>query len=205
MIKKLLTYSFLFSLGLFIGLFFLWSSKKSYKTQQIDVITNGIKNVSKLIVTEATYTEVYNYQDIDKYLFETLEFKKKIILLITAKVQVSYDLKKLDVTIDTLQRQVIIKNIPEEEIAIIPDYNYYDFQQSMWNTFNKEELNEVQENSLKQLITAVEISDVKEKAKKQLFKELHNLLNLTEMVNWTLVDDTQEQLFQEVLNHDFKN
>lgn len=203
--KRILQYTIVFSLGICVGLFYLWKSQKSYKTKQIDIISNGIKNVSKLIVTEATYTEVYNYQDIDKYLFETLEFKKKVILLVTAKVQVSYNLKKLDISIDTLQKRVIIHKIPKEEIAVIPDYKYYDFQQSIWNTFSKEELNKIQKNSLDQLITTVELSDVKEKAKKQLFIELNNLFHVTELVSWTLVDQTQEKYLESLHAVDFKN
>lgn len=196
--KSLLKYSAIFSLGLIIGLFFLWKSTKSYKTKQIDIISNGIKNVSKLIVTEANYSEVYNYQDTDKYLFETFEFKKKVILLISAKVQVSYDLKKLDIKIDTLQKKLIINKIPKEELVIIPDYKYYDFQQSMWNTFSKEELNDIQQNSLEQLITTVEISNVKEKARIQLIKELENLLHIAKLVDWEVVDQSEVGLLNEI-------
>jgi len=197
-LKSLLKYSAIFSLGLIIGLFFLWKSTKSYKTKQIDIISNGIKNVSKLIVTEANYSEVYNYQDTDKYLFETFEFKKKVILLISAKVQVSYDLKKLDIKIDTLQKKLIINKIPKEELVIIPDYKYYDFQQSMWNTFSKEELNDIQQNSLEQLITTVEISNVKEKARIQLIKELENLLHIAKLVDWEVVDQSEVGLLNEI-------
>ncbi|HIP49173.1 MAG TPA: DUF4230 domain-containing protein [Lutibacter sp.] len=198
LLKSLLKYSAIFSLGLIIGLFFLWKSTKSYKTKQIDIISNGIKNVSKLIVTEANYSEVYNYQDTDKYLFETFEFKKKVILLISAKVQVSYDLKKLDIKIDTLQKKLIINKIPKEELVIIPDYKYYDFQQSMWNTFSKEELNDIQQNSLEQLITTVEISNVKEKARIQLIKELENLLHIAKLVDWEVVDQSEVGLLNEI-------
>lgn len=203
--KSIIKYSLVFSLGLILGLYFLWRTKNDYKTKQIDIISNGLKNVSKLIVTEENFTEIYNYQDIDKYLFETFEFKKKVILLISAKVQVSYDLKKLDIKIDTLKNQIVINKIPNEEIEIIPTYKYYDFQQSIWNTFTKEELNTIQSNSLEKLITNVKIAKAKNTAKKQLFKELNNLLQITELVNWTLVDNTQEKILDNVLNLEFKN
>lgn len=203
--KSISKYSVIFLIGLFIGLFFLWKSTKSYKTKQIDIISNGIKNVSKLIVTEASFTEIYNYQDTDKYLFETLEFQKKVILLVSAKVQVSYNLKNLEIQIDTLQKQLLVKKIPKEELVIIPDYKYYDFQQSMWNTFSKEELNDIQESSLEQLVTTIEVSNVKKKAKKQLLKELNNLLSLAELVDWTVIDQTQDKYLDRVLAKDFKD
>ena len=203
--KSILKYSFIFFIGLFIGLFFLWKSNKSFQTKQIDIISHGIKNVSKLIVTEASFTEIYNYQDTDKYLFESLEFKKKVILLVTAKIQVSYNLKELEIEVDSLKREIILKKIPEEELTVIPNFKYYDFQQSMWNTFSKEELNEIQQNSLDQLITTVQVSNVKEKAKKQLVKELNNLLKVAALVNWKVVDNTQTQDLESLLNLGFKD
>lgn len=203
--KSILKYSFIFFIGLFIGLFFLWKSNKSFQTKQIDIISHGIKNVSKLIVTEASFTEIYNYQDTDKYLFESLEFKKKVILLVTAKIQVSYNLKELEIEVDSLKREIILKKIPEEELTVIPNFKYYDFQQSMWNTFSKEELNEIQQNSLDQLITTVQVSNVKEKAKKQLVKELNNLLKVAALVNWKVVDNTQTQDLKSLLNLGFKD
>lgn len=203
--KNIFKYSIIFALGLVIGLLLLWKSQNTYRTQQVDIITNGIKNVSKLIVTEASFSEIYNYQDVDKYLFETFEFEKKVILLVNAKVQVSYDLKQLDISIDSLNKKLILKHIPKEELTIIPDFKYYDFQQSMWNTFTKDELNEIQQNSIDKLITTVKVSEVKEKARKRLLKELQNLLNIAKLVDWTIEDQTQEQLLKIDLLPGFKD
>ncbi len=203
--KNIFKYSIIFALGLVIGLLLLWKSQNTYRTQQVDIITNGIKNVSKLIVTEASFSEIYNYQDVDKYLFETFEFEKKVILLVNAKVQVSYDLKQLDISIDSLNKKLILKHIPKEELTIIPDFKYYDFQQSMWNTFTKDELNEIQQNSIDKLITTVKVSEVKERARKRLLKELQNLLNIAKLVDWTIEDQTQEQLLKIDLLPGFKD
>jgi len=151
-----------------------------------------------LIVQEAEYTEIYNYKDATTYFFNQIEFEKKVILLVTAKVQVSYDLKKLEIEMDSVEHKIILKSIPTEELTIIPDYKYYDFQQSVWNTFTKEELNSIQQNSLEQLLQTVAVSDVKLKAKKQLLKELNNLLALAKLVNWSIVDSTKEGLFKNI-------
>jgi hypothetical protein len=184
-----------------IGLPFLWNEKKVNTKQQINIITNGIKNVSKLLVTEASFSEIYNYEDVQNYLFETIEFKKKIILFVNAKVLVSYDLKKLQVEIDSVHHKLLIIHIPKEELNIIPDYKYYDFQQSMWNTFTKEELNKIQEDSLDKLVSAVTISNVKEKAKQQLVKELENLLLIANLLDWKVIDQSDIEILKEI---DFK-
>ena len=190
--KSLIKYIFIFAIGILVGLLLLKKSQHKYRTQQIDIISNGIKNISRLIVTEASYSEIYNYQDAEKYFFETIEFEKKVILLVNAKIQVSYDLKQLEIAIDSTHKKMIITYIPEEELTIIPDFKYYDFQQSMWNTFTKEELNEIQQNSIDKLVTTAEVSEVKLKARKQLLKEIQSLLKLAKLVDWTVEDQTQD-------------
>ena len=192
--KNLFAYIGVFSLGLLIGFYFLWQSNNINQSKQIDVISNGIKNVSKLIVQEAEYTELYNYKEAKTYFFETIEFQKKIILLVTAKVQVSYDLRKLEIEIDSTNKQVILKSIPDQELTIVPSFKYYDLQQSMWNTFTKEDLNKIQKNSLDKLLQTVAVSEVKHKAKKRLVEEINNLLSLAQLVNWKVVDNTNQNI-----------
>ena len=203
--KKIFIYIIVFVLGLVLGLYFLWHTKKDYTSRQIDIITQGIKNVSKLIVTEANYTEVYNYEDANKYFFDNLVFEKKVILLIDAKVQVSYDLRKLQYEIDTLHKRVIIEQIPQEEIQIFPSYKYYDLQQSMWNTFSKQELNAIQKNSYEKLKQHIDISHLKEKAKKRLIAEMQAFIHTASLLDWKVVDasntvmgkeDVLKKLFQ---------
>ena len=196
--KSILKYGVIFFGGLLIGLFFLKKSEKNYQSKQIDIIKNGIKNVSKLIVIEANYSEIYNYKDAQKYFFEYLEFKKQVILLVNAKVLVSYNLKELDIEIDSVQKKILIHYIPNEKLDIIPTFKYYDFQQSVWNTFSKDELNKIQEDSLDKLVNTVLISNVKEKAKQQLVKELENLLDIANLLDWEVIDKSDIGILKEI-------
>ncbi len=203
--KRFFIYSFLFGSGLFVGLFFLWQTKDNYQQEQLDIIVNGIKNVQKLVVTEASFSEIYNYEDADKYLFETVAFEKKVILLVNAKVQVSYDLTKMNIQVDSINKKIIIKKLPKEEVTTIPEFKYYDLQQSMWNTFTKEELNKIQQSSIDKLLDTVEISTVKNQAKKQLLEVLSNLFNITNLVGWEIEDQSQNLLIDKNKLINFKN
>ena len=196
--KSILKYGVIFFGGLLIGLFFLKKSEKNHQSKQIDIIKNGIKNVSKLIVIEANYSEIYNYKDAQKYFFEYLKFKKQVILLVNAKVLVSYNLKELDIEIDSVQKKILIHYIPNEKLDIIPTFKYYDFQQSVWNTFSKDELNKIQEDSLDKLVNTVLISNVKEKAKQQLVKELENLLDIANLLDWEVIDKSDIGILKEI-------
>lgn len=193
--KRFLLYILIFMLGILAALIYFKKSKNNSGSTQIAILQQGIKNVSKLVVSEGNFSEVYSYSDTDKYFFETIDFEKKLTLLVNAKVQVSYDLKALDIEIDSVHKKVILHHIPEEELNIIPDVKYYDFQQSILNTFTKEELNDIQEQALDKLLENAELSLIKTQAKERLVEELQQLLNLSKILGWKVEDQTGKEEF----------
>lgn len=189
----------MFIVGILVGIIFLLKYKKDYRSEQVEIIQNGIKNVSKLVVAEESFTQFYQYTDSDKYLFETLNFDKKVILIVNAKVLVSYDLKKMKIELDSINKKIIIKSIPKEELNIVPTYKYYDFQQSMFNSFTKEELNAVQKSSTEKLMKSLEVSKSKDIAKKRLLEELNQLWSVAKILGWKIEDQSENQLLNNIL------
>ena len=106
--QTIIRYFLVFIIGLLVGLLWLKSSQNKYTSQQTDIIKNGIENVSKLVVVEENYTEYFNYKDADTYLLDLISFEKKTLLLVQAKVLVSYDLRKMDITLDSIHKKIII-------------------------------------------------------------------------------------------------
>jgi len=196
--KRFASYGIVFLLGILLSFLYIKNTKSIGGSEQVTIIKNGIQNVSKLVVTEASYSEIYSYQDVDTYFFESFGFEKKLTLLVNAKVQVSYDLRELEVALDSLNKKLIIKHIPNEIVTVIPDIKYYDFQQSIFNSFSKNDLNEKQQKAMDKLLETIEISDSKTKAKKRLLIELKQLLSLTEIVGWTIEDQTQDNFLRDI-------
>lgn len=196
--NKIIKYIFVFSIGILVALLYFKKEAHKNEKEQIQVMLNEIKNVSKLVVTEASFSEIYNYESAEKYFFETLSFNKKVIVLVNAKVQVSYDLSKMLIETDSLNRKIIIKSIPKEELFIAPDIQYYDFEQSTFNTFTKEELNKINKKSIDKIKETMDVSDLKETAKKQLLSELDKLYNMATLLDWQLIDQTENKL---IINH----
>lgn len=203
--RRLLVYILVFIIGLLVGVVLLQKTKKDYRQEQVEIIQNGIKNVSKLVVAEESFTQFYQYSNADKYLFETLQFDKKVILIVKAKVLVSYDLKKMETEIDSIHKKIIIKKIPQEELTIVPSYQYYDFKQSVFNTFTKEELNAVQKSSVEKMKKSLEVSKSKDIAQKRLIEELNQLWSVAKIMGWTIEDQTQNKLIDSVLKPAFKD
>ena len=198
--NKFFVYILLFLLGLIIGLFLLEKYKKDYRAEQVEIIQNGIINVSKLVVVEETYTEFYSYSDSNKYFFETIGFDKKVILTVSVKVLVSYNLKKMETEIDSVHRKIIIHEIPEPELIIVPNFKYYDLEQSVFNTFTKEELNMIQKSSIDKIRNNLKVAHSKEKAKERLLIELNQLWTVAKIMGWTVEDKTNQLMLDSIFN-----
>jgi len=203
--KSLFAYILFFVIGLLVGVILLQKIKNDYSSEQVEIIQNGIKNVSKLVVAEESFTQFYQYTDSNKYLFETLNFDKKLILIVSAKVLVSYDLQKMETEIDTLKKKIIIKKLPHEELIIVPSFSYYDFQQSIFNSFTKDELNAVQKSSIEKLKKTLQVSKSKAIAKERLLEELRQLWSVAEILGWTIEDKTDNQILAPVFKPTHKD
>ncbi|WP_299709861.1 DUF4230 domain-containing protein [uncultured Tenacibaculum sp.] len=187
---RFLKYIAVFLLGFLIAK--LWYDRKEQKHQkeEIKVMLAGVKNLSKLVVSEGTYSEMYSFSDTKKYFFDYVEFQKKAMLSVNAKVEVGYDLSKLDIQIDSVAKQIVINKIPQEEINISPDIKYFDLQQSKFNTFSNEELNKLSDKAVAMIKETIEFTTQKKEAKTRLFEELSKIYQLSKIYDWAVVDNT---------------
>ena len=66
--KEIIKYGFFLLVGVLIAQ--LWFKKKenNFQKEETQVILHGIENMSKLIVSEGTFSEVDNYQNL-RFLF----------------------------------------------------------------------------------------------------------------------------------------
>ncbi|MGJ8744112.1 DUF4230 domain-containing protein [Polaribacter sp.] len=177
----------------------LWNDKKaeSHKKEEIQVVVQAIKNMSKLVVSSGTFSEVYNYSDSKKYFYDYLSFDKKAIITVNAKVEVGYNLSELEIQIDSIGKKIIINSIPNEEITISPDVKYFDVQQSQFNTFSKDELNTIHQKSIEKIKKTIVVTNLKEKAKTRLFEELSKIYQLSVIYNWQIVDNTSNHYWED--------
>ena len=75
-----------------------WEEKKEKSILQENsmLIQQQINNVSKLIVTEGHFAEVYNYKDSQELFGALITADKKALVVVNAEVLVTYDLTKID-------------------------------------------------------------------------------------------------------------
>ncbi len=151
-----------------------------------DLIQNQFKNVSKLIVTEAKFSQVMTYEDQQKYMMDLLSFKKKAVVIINADATVSYDMSQVEYDIDEVNKVVRITKLPKEEIKLYPEIKLYDVEQSKFNPFQGEDYNKINAKVKEDLLRKIEKSTLKTNAQNRLITELSKILVVTQSLGWKL-------------------
>jgi len=178
--------------------FFAWKyfqqrdDQRDQLIESTDLIEKQIKNVGKLVVTEGNFAQVFSYNDSRKFYLDIFSARKKALIIVNADVTVAYDLSKLKTEIKFTgiivpeTKTVIITYIPEEEISINPNIQYYDVTQDYLNQFDAKDYNKIQERINKSLMEKIEKSTIKTNAKNRLVSELQKIYILTNSMGWTL-------------------
>ncbi|WP_108422755.1 DUF4230 domain-containing protein [Flagellimonas amoyensis] len=153
------------------------------------LIQQELKNVSKLIVTEGHFAEVYNYKDSKELFGPLITAHKKALVVVNADVTIAYDMAQIQYEVDEENRVLKIVQIPEPEIKISPDFEYYDVTADYLNQFNASDYNAIKRNVNASLMKKIEASSLRSNAENRLVSELSRILVLTNTMGWTLVHE----------------
>ncbi len=162
------------------------SNKKLLKENSM-LIEQQIKNVSKLVVTEGHFAEVYNYADSKELFGPLITADKKALVVVNAAITIAYDLSKIEFEIVEADKTLFIKNLPDPEVEINPDFEYYDVTADYLNQFEAADYNTIKRNVNASLLKKVNASSLKSNAQNRLLSELSKFLVLTNSMGWTLV------------------
>lgn len=156
------------------------------------LIRQQIENVAKLVVTEGHFSEVYSYKDSRQLFGPLISARKKALVVVNADVSVAYDLKKLEFEVDDESRTLRITSIPEPELNISPDFEYYDVQADYLNPFDADDYNSIKEEVNASLERKIRASTLMSNARNRLLSELSKFILLTNTLEWTLVFEGEQ-------------
>ena len=173
---------------LLVGIFFFVTQKEEKQELEYNtaLIQQQIQQVGKLVVTEGYFSQVTSYKNTKRNYLNIFSSNKKALVVVNAKVTVSYDLRQISTSIDEASKTVTITSIPEAELNIYPDIEYYDVTQEYFNQFNAEDYNKIKDTVTKMIAEKVEASDIKQNAKQRLISELQKIYILTNSMGWAL-------------------
>ncbi|MAZ28756.1 MAG: hypothetical protein CL868_16980 [Cytophagaceae bacterium] len=165
------------------------------------LIQEQISNVGKLVVTEGHFSQVFTYEDSKKFYLDVLSAKKKAIIIINADVTIAYDLRQLETVVDQENKIINIKYIPEPEVKINPQIDFYDIEQDYLNQFRAEDYNKIRQRTNKIVGDKIKSSGIKENARNRLITELSNIYILTRSLGWKLQYKNEEIASPQSIEH----
>lgn len=184
--RKLLYVLILVMIVLF-GYRYIFNDKdKTTLHENSALIQEQIRNVSKLVVTEGHFSQVFTYKNSKAIFANLVNVEKKALVVVNADVTVSYDLSLIEYELDEQTKTLKILNIPKEEINISPDFEYYDVTADFLNPFQAEDYNKIKDKVRGQLMKKIEASNLKSNAQNRLISELSKFYILTSSLGWTL-------------------
>jgi len=172
-----------------ILIFQSWNKDKEEKSilkENSLLIQQQIKNVSKIVVTEGHFSEVYSYKDSQQLFGPYFTADKIALVVVNAEVTVAYDLNEINFEVYEASKMLRIINIPEPEIKINPDFEYYDVTADYFNPFSAEDYNKIKNNVKASLLKKVKASSLQKNAENRLISELSKFYILTNSLGWTL-------------------
>lgn len=150
------------------------------------LIQQQIQQVGKLVVTEGNFSQVTSYKNTRKNFLDVFSAQKKALVIVNAKVTISYDLRQITTSIDETSKTITITSLPKEEVNIYPDIEYYDVTQDYFNKFEADDYNKIKGAVHKMMEEKIDKSDLRENAKSRLISELQKIYILTSAMGWTL-------------------
>ncbi|RXJ44542.1 DUF4230 domain-containing protein [Gelidibacter gilvus] len=184
--RKLL-YVLILVMVVMFGYRYIFNDKdKTILQENSALIQEQIRNVSKLVVTEGHFSQVFTYKNSKAIFANLVNVEKKALVVVNADVTVSYDLSLIEYELDEASKTLRILSIPKEEINISPDFEYYDITADYLNPFKAEDYNKIKDKVRAQLMKKIEASNLKSNAENRLISELSKFYILTSSLGWTL-------------------
>ncbi|MEM8927038.1 MAG: DUF4230 domain-containing protein [Bacteroidota bacterium] len=160
--------------------------RKALVKHQSTIILDRIKRVCKLVSVEGDFAEIYNYEN-TKENFLKISSKKKALVLINAKAQVGYDLKKVKLSADNKRKVIVLNEFPEPEIlSIESNIKFYDIKNGLFNSFDSEDLTELNQQAKSHVRDKIPESGLLDTAKKEALEAVLIIEKIVETIGWKL-------------------
>ena len=199
---------------LLLGTFLLgiWLARSYYQptapiiNTDSTILLNRVRQVCKLVTIEGDVNVMYDQENIRKVkvylpLPTNFNFSKKASVEVQGKVLVGYDLENVTFDVDSINKIIIVKNLPEPEILSIEhDVKYRDFEESFFNEFTAKDISDMNIKA-KEILRAKAIEDNLLKQAETQGKDMLNVIEfMIKGAGWKV--EFERELFKEMLQQD---
>ena len=186
---------FFLGAALVLSIVLVWNAftKKTEDKVQNDfyIITNQIRKMNKMVVMEQDFSSMQKTK-ITSELFGGMlpDIEKELITFTKTNAQVSYDLNKMKLEVDSVNKKLIIKELPNAEIRIIPSVEIQSMDDSFLDRFDQKDLQKITKSAKDNAYKTVNQNRLRAEGRKQLLENLDNIFVLAKALNYTIEDQT---------------
>lgn len=161
------------------------------KTEKSDyyILTNQISKMNKMVVIEQNSSTMQKTKM--GYEFMGKEVSSNSIITFTkTNAQVSYDLNKMKIEVDSINKKLVITELPDADIRITPSVEIQSLDDSFFNRISEKDIKNVTAKAKETAIKSVDQNQLRTEGRKQLMENLDNIFVLAKALNYTIEDKT---------------
>lgn len=183
-----------FLLSVLVSFAVYFFSIKGGKNEKSDyyLITNQIQKMNKMVVVEQDFSSMERTKITRELFGGTIPGTEKSIITFTkTNVQVSYDLNKMNIEVDSTRKRLIIRELPQPQVRILPSVEIQAMDDSFLSRFSEEEIKKITQSAKDKAYKSVNQETLISNSKKQLIENLEQIFVLAQVLGYSIEDDTK--------------
>lgn len=162
-------------------------NRKQLINSQSVLLLEKIKTVCKFITVEGDFAEIYHYEDVKERFLKMISSKKKALVVINAKAHVGYDLSKIGLRADNINKKIILEHFPQPEVlSIETNLNYYDKSEGYFNKFEASDLTGLHVEAKQHIQEKIPESGLIQIAQREALETISLIETIVETIGWKL-------------------
>ncbi|WP_294199618.1 DUF4230 domain-containing protein [uncultured Chryseobacterium sp.] len=184
---------FLAGVIVMVILFFSFRSclNPAKKTEKSDyyILTNQIAKMNKMVVLEQNTSSIQKTKM--GYEFFGKEVSSNSIITYTkTNAQVSYDLNKMKIKVDSINKKLLITELPDADIRITPSVEIQSVDDSFFNRISEKDIKNVTQKAKDTALKTIDQNKLRTEGREQLMENLNNIFVLAKALNYSIEDQT---------------
>lgn len=154
------------------------------------VLTNQITKMNKMVVMEQDFSTLQKTTVKHEILGNEVS-ENEIVTFTKTNAQVSYDLNKMKLEVDSVNRKLLIRELPDPQIKITSSPEIQSVNDSFFNRIDEAQIRKVTEAAKSNALSKVDQKRLRGEGRKQLMQNLNNIFVLAKALNYEIVDETR--------------
>ncbi|WP_317127174.1 DUF4230 domain-containing protein [Chryseobacterium lacus] len=183
-------------IGIVMMLLLFWAVKKCSSPDEPSVrndyyiLKNQITRMNKMVVVEQDFSTLQKTK-LAYEIFGKQVSENEILTLTQTNAQVTYDLNKMVLEVDSVNRKLIIQELPSPEIRITPSVEIQSMDDSFLNRIKEDQIKKVTASAKADAQKRVNRAQLQQQGREQLMQNLNTIFVLAKALDYTIEDNTK--------------